>query len=148
MQGYAPAGTLALAIDGGLQVQGQPRRARRLDRPQPDEATSVGGFAGAAAGGLENEAQTTLVGTYVAWNSVTANGAFGVARGGGISNFNLTGDPNDPPDLKPLNSLIIGNTVQASPGIAPVGGGVWTDTPVQFVRTLLFGNRPDQCSGC
>ena len=63
VQGYAPAGTLALAIDGGLQVQGSLVAHGDWIVHNRIEATSVGGFAGAAAGGLENEAQTTLVGS-------------------------------------------------------------------------------------
>jgi hypothetical protein len=47
-----------------------------------------------------------------------------------------------------LNSSITDNSVQASPGITPEGGGLWTDQRVLLVRTVIAGNVPDQCFGC
>lgn len=143
---YAPSGRLALGIDGGLQVQGSLVAHGDWIGRNHAAATSVGGFAAAAAGGLDNEAQATLVGTSVAWNSVRADGPFGVAQGGGVSNFTL--DQNNPPSLTLRNSLIIGNVVEASPGITPDGGGIWADTKPVLVQTLLVGNHPNQCTGC
>jgi len=142
----APSGTLALAIEGGLQVQGSLVAHGSRISDNSVVATSIGGFAGATGGGLDNLAQATLVDTVVSGNSVTANGPFGAAHGGGVSNFTL--DPNNPPDLKILNSSITGNTVHASPGITPEGGGLWTDQPLLLVRTTISGNSPDQCFGC
>ncbi len=143
---YAPTGTAAIGIEGGLQVQGSLVAHGDWIGRNHVTATSVGGFAGATGGGLDNLAETTLVGTVVAWNSVKADGAFGVAHGGGVSNFTL--DPENPPSLTVRNSLIIGNTVQAGPGITPAGGGIWADTKPVLVQTILVGNHPDQCTGC
>ena len=142
----APSGTLALAIEGGLQVQGSLVAHSSRISDNSVVATSSGGFAGATGGGLDNLAQATLEDTVVSGNSVTANGPFGAAHGGGVSNFTL--DPNNPPDLKMLNSSITGNSVHASPGITPEGGGLWTDQPLLLVRTTISGNSPDQCFGC
>ena len=142
----APSGTLALGIEAGLQVSGSLIAHGSRISDNSALATSVGGFAAAIGGGMDNLAQTTLEGTVVSGNSVTADGAFGVAHGAGVSNFPL--DANNPPRLKLLNSSITGNTVQASPGITPEGGGLWTDQPVLLVRTAIAGNSPDQCVGC
>ena len=143
---YAPSGTLALAIEGGVQVGGSLVAHNSRISDNSVVATSIGGFAGATGGGLDNLAQTTLEDTVVTGNSVTATGAFGAAHGGGVSNFTL--DQDNPPKLKVLNSSITGNTVQASPGITPEGGGLWTDQRLLLVQTAITGNSPDQCFGC
>jgi hypothetical protein len=146
VQATAPSGTLALGIEAGLQVQGSLVAHRSRISGNAAAATSVGGFAAATGGGLDNLAQTTLESTIVTGNSVTADGAFGLAHGGGVSNFTL--DKNNPPRLKVLNSSITGNTVHASPGLTREGGGLWTDTSALLVQTLIAGNSPDQCVGC
>jgi hypothetical protein len=143
---YAPSGTLALAIEGGLQVQGSLVAHGSRISDNSVVATSIGWFAGASGGGLDNLARATLEDTTVSGNRVTANGPFGAAQGGGVSNFTL--DPNNPPTLKMLNSSITGNTVQASPGITPEGGGLWNDAQLLLVGTAITGNSPDQCFGC
>jgi len=143
---YAPTGTLALGIDGGLQVEGDLVAHGDWISRNRAAATSVGGFAAAAGGGLDNHARAMLVGTYVAWNSVRADGPFGVADGGGILNF--TTDSNRPPDLKLANSVVLGNSASAGAGITPAGGGIWADTKPVLVQTALIGNHPDQCTGC
>jgi hypothetical protein len=142
----APSGTLALGIEGGLQVSGSAVVHGGRISENAAVATSVGGFAASTGGGLDNLGKTTLEGTVVSGNSVTANGAFGVAHGGGVSNFTL--DPSNPPKLIVLNSSITGNAVYASPGITPEGGGLWTDQPVLLVSALIDGNSPDDCVGC
>ncbi len=142
----APSGTLALGIEGGIQVGGSLIAHASRIVENVAVATSVGGFAAATGGGLDNLGQTTLAGTVVSGNRVAADGAFGVAHGGGISNFTL--DPTNPPRLKLLNSSITDNGVRASVGITPEGGGLWTDAPVVLVRTVITGNNPDQCVGC
>jgi hypothetical protein len=142
----APSGTLALGIEGGLQVSGSLIAHRSRIRDNAVVATSVGGFAAATGGGMDNLAQTTLEGTVVSGNTITADSAFRAAHGAGVSNFTL--DPNNPPRLKVLNSSITDNSVQASPGITTEGGGLWTDQRVPVVRTVIAGNVPDQCFGC
>jgi hypothetical protein len=142
----APSGTLALGIEGGLQVSGSLVAHGSRISGNTVVATSVGGFAAATGGGLDNLAQSTLESTIVAGNSVTADGAFGLAHGGGVSNFTL--DPDNPPRLKLLNSSITGNSVHASPGLTREGGGLWTDTAALLVRTAIAGNSPDECVGC
>ncbi len=78
-------------------------------------------------------------------NTATATGASGSAQGGGINNFTLGGPP---PSLTLTDSAVLANKLTASPGITPQGGGLFTAFPVTLTRTVIAGNKPDQCYGC
>ncbi len=140
------SGTAALAIDGGLQVMGDVTMLDSRVAHNKVTAVSLGGTALAAGGGFENLGQATLERVLVDGNAVTAIGAGGVADGGGVSNFTL--DFDHPPLLAIRDSVITHNTITASPGITPQGGGLWTDQSVKPVHTVIAGNKPDQCFGC
>jgi hypothetical protein len=99
----------------------------------------------AQGGGLANAGQTTVRRTPVVGNSVNANGATGIAQGGGLWNSSFGGPP---PTLTVLHSAIVRNSASGSAGVAVKGSGLYTDLPVTVTRTLIAGNVPDQCFGC
>ncbi len=95
----------------------------------------------------------TLENTIVVANSVSATGAaaplpFGgvsSALGGGISN----GGPGNPSAALTLtDSVVNANRLSGSAGVLLNGGGVFTDSGVTRTRTVIAGNKPDDCSGC
>jgi hypothetical protein len=86
----------------------------------------------------------TLQRTLVIGNAVTAVGASGTARGAGINNFSL----GSPPQLTIADSVVTANRLSSSPGVLEQGGGLYTDFPVTLTRTVIAGNKPDQCFGC
>ncbi len=95
----------------------------------------------------------TLERTVVVANSVSATGAaaplpFGgvsSALGGGISN----GGPGNPSAALTLtDSVVNANRLSGSAGVLLNGGGVFTDSGVMRTRTVIAGNKPDDCSGC
>ena len=75
-----------------------------------------------------------------------ANGNGGFAQGGGIA----TGVFGDPSTLSATNTLVTGNALFGSPGVALQGGGIYNSpgSVALFMHTLVFGNSPDQCEGC
>ena len=95
----------------------------------------------------------TLERTIVVANSVSATGAaaplpFGgvsSALGGGISN----GGPGNPSAALTLtDSVVNANRLSGSAGVQLNGGGVFTDSGLTRTRTVIAGNKPDNCSGC
>ena len=143
----APAGTV-IAVGGGLAVgfhYGVTVRNSLIAR-NTVAATSAGGTPIGAGGGVENFGVLTLERTLVVGNSAVATGPGGVVHGGGISNETYPGD--SPPTLTLTDSVITANKLSASPGVTPLGGGLFTDSPVAMTRTVIAGNQPDQCFGC
>jgi hypothetical protein len=47
-----------------------------------------------------------------------------------------------------FDSLVTRNRLTASAGIDVKGGGLFSSAPLTLRRTLIAGNRPDQCVGC
>jgi hypothetical protein len=99
------------------------------------------------------EGDLTLERTQVIANSVTGNGAGGplpwgppsMVYGGGISN----GGVGAPPGAVSLtDSVVTANRLAASAGIGVSGGGVLTDNGLSRTRTVIAGNKPDDCAGC
>ena len=95
----------------------------------------------------------TLERTIVVANSASATGAaaplpFGgvsSALGGGISN----GGPGNPSATLTLtDSVVNANRLSGSAGVHLNGGGVFTDSGLTRTRTVIAGNKPDNCSGC
>jgi hypothetical protein len=95
----------------------------------------------------------TLERTIVNANSASATGAaaplpFGgvsSAFGGGISN----GGPGIPAGtLTATDSVINANRVSGSAGVVLQGGGVFTTNGIVRTRTVIAGNKPDDCYGC
>lgn len=113
------------------------------------EAVTTDGFVAAAGGGIFNGGLLTLRRTRVAANRVTATGPAGVAEGGGIWNDIIGGPPDFPQDvqLDLIDSSVVGNRLDAGPGIDPLGAGVFASAPVSLKNSVIAGNSPDQCSG-
>lgn len=111
------------------------------------------GAAGAVGGGIANAGQLTLERTLVTHNRVKARGAGGTlpfgepsaALGGGIFNLSFGGPPTT---LTLTDSAIVGNSLGAPEGFLIQGGGLHTTIPVTRTRTVIAGNKPDQCFGC
>jgi hypothetical protein len=108
-------------------------------------ARSDTGSASVLGAGVFNNTLLTMDHVVVSHNTGRASGPDGIAQGGGIWNGDLI---TGPPALTLLNSIVVGNTLETSPGIPRQGGGVFTTFPVVRVNTLIAGNRPDQCTGC
>lgn len=108
-------------------------------------ARSNTGSASVLGGGVFNNTLLTLDHVAVSHNTARADGPGGTAQGGGIWNGDLI---TGPPVLTLQNSSVVGNALEADPGIPRQGGGLFTTFPVVRVNTLIAGNRPDQCFGC
>ncbi len=65
--------------------------------------------------------------------------------GGGISN-NGFGIP--PGNLTLTDSVITANRLSGSAGFLVNGGGVYTESGIAQTRTVIAGNKPDNCFGC
>ena len=88
----------------------------------------------------------------MAANSASATGVGGFNLGGGIRNVLFGGGP---PELTLTDSVITANRLAASDGVVSQGGGLYTADPfsgtpfpVAMTRTVIEGNKPDQCVGC
>ncbi len=108
-------------------------------------ARSDTGSAEVLGGGVFNNTLLTFDHVVVSRNTALADGPDGTAQGGGIWNGDLV---TGPPVLTLVSSSVVGNALEASPGIPRHGGGMFTTFPVVRVNTLIAGNRPDQCVGC
>jgi hypothetical protein len=139
------SGSSAVAAAGGLSTRGVSTVRDIFVGNNSVTADSETGFVIAAAAGLGNIGQTALERSLVIGNSAAANGAVGVAQGGGIQNISV-GGPD--PHLTITDSVVTANKLDASPGITPQGGGIFTAFPITLMHTVIEGNQPDQCFGC
>ena len=153
------SGFVAEADGGGLQIQDVTalRNSRVIGNTL--SSTSAIGAAYASGGGIFNlGASLTAERTVVAANSATTTGIGGVNLGGGIANVQFFGPA---PVLTLTDSVLAANRLSASQGIASQGGGLFnlvvtnpdpftTGDPftITSVRTVIAGNKPDQCAGC
>jgi fibronectin-binding autotransporter adhesin len=149
----ASSGFLAESDGGGIQIQGSTivRDSRIANNSL--SSTSETGTALSSGGGLFNiSGSLTLERTIVTGNSASAAGVGGFNLGGGIVNVTIGGPA---PELTLTDSVIAANRVAASAGIVSQGGGLYTADPfsgtpfpVTLTRTVIEGNKPDQCVGC
>jgi hypothetical protein len=101
-----------------------------------------------------------MVRTLVTGNRGRADGIAGLplpilgggTLGGGILNIDFFADP---PQLTVTDSVITANALERSDGITPLGGGIFSadlfsgdPVPFTLTRTVVAGNKPDQCVGC
>jgi hypothetical protein len=135
----------AFGDGGGLEVDGIAAIHKSRIAGNTVTMTAPNGFALSQGGGLANAGQTTLEKVIVVGNSATANGSDGIVQGGGVWNGTFEGPP---PELTLTDSVIVANKLTASPGIPVQGGGLYTDFPVTLTKTVIAGNKPDQCFGC
>jgi hypothetical protein len=142
----------AAADGGGLEVDG-PATIRDSVIARNTVVAEAEHAALAEGGGIANAGQLTLERTLVLNNRAIARGAGGPlpfgepsgARGGGIWNASFGGPP---PTLSLLSSVVAGNSLDAPAGFVLHGGGLFTRFPVTRTRSVIAGNRPDQCFGC
>jgi hypothetical protein len=146
--------TLAVALHGGIQVEGAGATIRTSTISHNSvTALNANGPTSVGAGGIGNVlGHLTLERTLVIGNHATANGTTGHAVGGGILN---TGPAAAAPELAVSDSVVTANRLDATPGITPKGGGIYTadvftddPLPVTLTDTVIAGNQPDQCFGC
>jgi hypothetical protein len=147
------SGNLAGAVFAGLEVAGVVTIRNSSVSHNILHAVSATGAANVAGGGIGNlSGQLALERTLLIGNRATANGVGGLALGGGIVNVDFGGGP---PELALSDSVVTANQLIASPGITPRGGGIFTADifsgapfAVTLTRTVVAGNKPDQCFGC
>ena len=149
----ASSGFLAETDGGGIQVQADTIvRNSRIARNSL-RSTSETGAALSSGGGLFNlSGSLTLERTTVTANSAAATGAGGFNLGGGIVNVTIGGPT---PVLSLTDSVVAANRLAATSGVISQGGGLYTADPfsgtpfpVSLVRTVIAGNKPDECVGC
>jgi hypothetical protein len=110
-------------------------------------ASSASGTATAQGGGIVNNSLLALHHTVVSANTLAAAGPAGATEeGGGIWNGVLLSGP--PVELRLEDSAVTGNVLRSGAGVSAQGGGVFTTLQIALLRTVVAGNRPDQCFGC
>jgi hypothetical protein len=147
----ATAAGATIAVGGGLETRGLETVALSdsLVADNSVEALTLDGFAASAGGGIFNGGLLAVHQTRVVNNYATATGPAGLAQGGGIWNGLIPG-PGNPQSvqLTLVDSAVLGNRLDASPGLDRLGGGVFASEPVSLVKAVIAGNKPDQCYGC
>jgi len=138
-------GATAIPDGGGIEIDSPATIRSTVISFNTVVAAAPFGTALAFGGGIANAGQLTLAKSILVGNSVAATGAQGSAQGGGIWNGTFGGPPTT---LTASDNVIILNALSAGPGLALQGGGLYTDFAVTLARTLLVGNKPDQCVGC
>ncbi len=149
----AASGFLVEADAAGIQVQGVTTIRDSLVSDNSLTAASETGTTFGSGGGIFNLSATVILErTVVHGNSATATGVGGFNLGGGIANVLFGGGP---PELTLTQTVVTANSVAASPGVTSLGGGLYTADPftgstfpVAMSRTVIQGNKPDQCVGC
>jgi hypothetical protein len=145
--GYAGGDGGGMEIDSPVTMRDSLVARNTLSVQAPLGAIAFGG--GIAMFG----ADLTLERTVVVANTVSAVGAAGPmpfggvasAFGGGISN----GAPGIPAATLTLtDSVINANRLSGSAGLPLQGGGIYTTNGLNRTRTVIAGNKPDDCFGC
>ena len=145
--GYAGGDGGGMEIDSPVTMRDSLVARNSLSVQAPLGAIAFGG--GIAMFG----ADLTLERTVVVANKVSATGAAGPmpfggvasAFGGGISN----GAPGIPAATLTLtDSVVTANRLSGSAGLPLQGGGVYTTNGLTRTRTVIAGNKPDDCFGC
>ncbi|HEX6763010.1 MAG TPA: hypothetical protein VF094_09430 [Gaiellaceae bacterium] len=146
--GFAGADAGGMEVDAPVTVQDGLFARNSVSATGPLGSAAGGGGVAMFGGDL------TIVRTLVIGNTVSASGAaaalpFGgvsSAFGGGIANGGFDGVP--PATLTMSDSVVTGNRVTAGAGYVVHGGGLYTDWPASLTRTVVAGNKPDNCFGC
>ena len=144
----------AIADGGGMEVDAP---VTMRDSVVARNSVTAQGDAGAIGfgGGLAMfGGDLTLERTVVNANSVAAAGAVGLlpfggtssAFGGGIANGGPTDIP--PATLTLTDSVVNGNRLSGASGFLVEGGGVFNGLTVTRTRSVIAGNKPDDCFGC
>lgn len=109
-------------------------------------ARSQTGSATVQGGAVFNNGLMRMRHVAVERNVAVAKGPTGVAQGGGIWNGAELAD--QPVELTLTDSSVTHNILDASSGIPPQGGGIYTTLPITLNNTVVAYNVPDQCAGC
>jgi hypothetical protein len=154
------SGNLASAAFAGIEVQGAATiRNTSVSGNRAAAVSATGPAIGAGVGIANLSGQVTLERTRVIGNRGSYQGGVGLPffvgggiNGGGILNTDFGGGP---PVLTISDSVVTANELTTTTDITPRGGGifsanVFTGDPIPFTltRTLIAGNKPDQCVGC
>lgn len=147
------SGFLAETDGGGLQVRGSVvARGTRVSQNSLSSASETGQALASGGGVFVLSGSATLDRTVVTGNSATAHGVGGFNLGGGIASVSIGGPA---PQLMLTDSVVTANRLTASEGVFSQGGGLYTADPfggppfpVTLTRTVIAGNKPDQCVGC
>jgi hypothetical protein len=148
------SGLVAGAAFGGVQVMGAATIRSSVIVGNTLTALGVGSGANAVGAGIANlSGQLTLEKSVVAGNQGKATGNGGLALAGGILNIDFG---EGPPVLALTDSVVTANRIEGTgPGYEPQGGGIFSMDlfgpaafPVTLTRSVVAGNKPDQCFGC
>jgi hypothetical protein len=153
------SGNLASAAFAGIEVTGVATIRNTSISGNLSTAVSATGPAIGAGIGIGNlSGQVTLERALVIGNRGSAEGGVGFplvgggVNGGGILNTDFGGGA---PVLTISDSVITANQLTSTTGITPRGGGifsadVFTGDPIPFTltRTIVAGNKPEECFGC
>ena len=153
------SGSLASAAFGGIEVTGAATIRDSSISGNFLRAVSASGPVIGGGGGIANlSGQVTLERARVIGNRGSYEGGFGLPfvgggiNGGGILNTDFVGGQ---PELTVSDSVVTANALTTNTGIEPRGGGifsanVFTGDPIPFTltRTVVAGNKPEECFGC
>jgi hypothetical protein len=153
------SGKLASAAFGGIEVTGAATVRNSSVSGNRVAAVSATGPAIGGGVGIGNlSGQLTLERALVIGNRGSFEGGValpfvgGGINGGGILSTDFFGSP---PELTLTDSVVTANELTTTTDIAPLGGGifsanVFTGDPIRFTltRTVVAGNKPEQCFGC
>ena len=83
-------------------------------------------------------------------NTVSATGGVAALPFGGVSSAFGGGISNNiaPATLTLTDSVVTANRVSGSPGFLLGGGGVFNNFTFLRTRSVIAGNKPDDCLGC
>ena len=155
------SGNLAAAAFGGIEVSDVATIRNSSISGNLLSAVSKSGGANVVGGGIANlSGQVSMERTRVTGNRSRADGIAGLpipilgggTLGGGILNIDFFAGP---PQLTVVDSVVTANSLERTDGITPVGGGIFSadlfsgdPVPFTLTRTVVAGNKPDQCVGC
>ena len=142
---------LAIGDGGGMEVDAPVTMRDSVVAHNSVNAQGQGGALAFGGGLAMFGGDLTLERTVVVANAVSATGPLaplpfpGGALGGGISN----GGPGVPSaNLTLTDSVVNGNSLSGSTGYLVQGGGVFNGGTIARTRTVIAGNKPDDCFGC
>jgi hypothetical protein len=144
---FAGADGGGIEIDAPVTIRNSIVARNTVAAAGPRGAIAFGGGIAVFEGAL------VLERSVVASNSASGNGAAAPLPLGGVSSAFGGGISNGAPGigggtLTLTDSIVNGNRLSGSPGFQLQGGGVFTTSGVARARTVIAGNKPDDCFGC
>jgi hypothetical protein len=153
------SGNLASAAFAGIEVTGAATiRNTSISGNLATAVSATGPAIGGGVGIANLSGQVTLEHALVIGNRGSYEGSVGLPfvgggiNGGGILNTDFGGGP---PELTISDSVVTANELTTTTGIAPRGGGIFSANvfagdpiPFTLTRTIVAGNKPEECFGC